>query len=41
VSERVMVVLTPNEPFFSSIMMRTSCIRWDVDEVNFVLDQHA
>jgi hypothetical protein len=27
VSERVMVVLTPNEPFFSSIMMRTSCIR--------------
>jgi len=31
--------LTPHEQFFSSIMARTSYIRWD--DVHFVLDQRA
>jgi hypothetical protein len=32
---------TPNETFFSYIMARTSYIRWDDDNICFVLDQHA
>ena len=31
----------PNEQFFSYIMARTSYIRWDDNDVLFVLDQHA
>jgi len=31
--------LTPNEQFFSYIMVKTSYIRWDDDEVCFILDQ--
>jgi len=29
--------LTPNEPFISYIMVRTSYIRWYDDDVRFVL----
>ena len=30
--------LTPNKQFFSYIMAKTSYIRWDDNDVNFVLD---
>ena len=33
--------LTPNEQFFSYIMLRTKYIRWDDDDVPFVLDQYT
>jgi len=33
--------LTPNEQFFIYIMVRTSCIRCDDNDVCFILDQHA
>jgi len=33
--------LTPSEQYFSHIMTRTSYIRWDDDDVLFVLDQHT
>jgi predicted alpha/beta hydrolase len=33
--------LTPNEQFFSYIIVRTSYIRWDDDDVHFALDQHS
>jgi hypothetical protein len=32
--------LTPNEPFISHIMARTNYIRWDDNDVSFVLDQY-
>ena len=33
--------LPPKEPFFSYIMTRTTYIRWDDNDVRFVLNQHA
>ena len=33
--------LALNEQCFSTIMTRTSCIRWNHDDVRFVQDQHA
>ena len=30
-----------NAIFFSNVMARTSYIRWDEDDVRFVLDQHT
>ena len=35
------VIVTPNEPFVSNIMVRTSYIWWEGDDVCFVLYQHA
>ena len=37
----VIVVLTPTEQFFSYIMARTSYIRWDYNDVQFILHQNA
>ena len=33
--------LTPNEEFVSCIMVRTICIRWDDNDIHFVLHQHT
>jgi hypothetical protein len=33
--------VTPNEPFFSHIMVRTSYIQWNDDEFRFLQNQHA
>ena len=33
--------VTPNEPFFSHIMVRTSYIHWNDDEFRFLQNQHA
>jgi hypothetical protein len=32
---------TPNEQFIRYIMTRTSYIRWDDDDIHFLLDHHA
>jgi hypothetical protein len=39
VSEWLIVVLTPNDQFFSYIMARTSSVQLDNNDVCFVLDQ--
>jgi hypothetical protein len=31
----------PNMQFFSYIMVRTSYIQWDDNDIHFVLDKHA
>jgi len=33
--------LAPNEQFVSYIIERTSCIRWDDNDVRFGLDQNS
>jgi hypothetical protein len=33
--------LTPNELFFSYIMARTSYIRWDDNDISFIIDRQT
>jgi hypothetical protein len=39
--ERVIIIVQRQMSNFSAILWRTSYIRWDDDDVHFVLYQHA